>query len=67
LKKWKDNEASDIGHRVYTDEEENAAALNYLKNRSAASEEPFTEVVSKATKKKGIHVHNTRSSGRKFD
>ncbi|PNX80123.1 hypothetical protein L195_g038672 [Trifolium pratense] len=23
---WKDNEVGDIGHRMYTDEEENAAA-----------------------------------------
>jgi hypothetical protein len=64
LKKWKDNEASGIGYRVYTDEEENAAAVNYLKNRSTAREEPFTEVVSKAKKKKGISVHNIRSSDR---
>jgi hypothetical protein len=28
LKKWKDNEASDIGHMMYTDEEENVAAVN---------------------------------------
>ncbi|PNX57599.1 pentatricopeptide repeat-containing protein, partial [Trifolium pratense] len=56
LRNWKDNEASDIGHRVYTDEEETAAAINYLKNRSAARGEPFIEVVSKAKKKiaKGI-------------
>ncbi|GAU37091.1 hypothetical protein TSUD_395130, partial [Trifolium subterraneum] len=43
--------ASDIGHKVYTDEEETTAAINYLKNRYAALEEPFT-VVSKAKKKK---------------
>jgi hypothetical protein len=28
LKKWRDDEASDIGHMMYTDEEENAAAVN---------------------------------------
>ncbi|PNY08296.1 defensin-like protein [Trifolium pratense] len=48
---WKDNEASDIGHKVYTDEE-TAAAINYLKNRSAAMEELFIDVVFKAKKKK---------------
>jgi hypothetical protein len=37
---------------VYTHEEENAAVVNYLKNRSTAREEQFTEVVSKAKKKK---------------
>ncbi|KEH34355.1 DUF4283 domain protein [Medicago truncatula] len=39
----------------------------YLKNRSTATEEPFTKVVSKTTKKnlkKGFLVHNTRSKGR---
>jgi hypothetical protein len=44
------------------------AAINYLKNRSAAIEVPFIEVVSKAKKKnlkKGVQVHNTRSSGRR--
>jgi hypothetical protein len=68
LRVWKDNEAGNIGHKTYTDEEENAAAINYLKNRSAAIEEPFIEVVSKAKKKnprKGVQVHNTRSSGRR--
>jgi hypothetical protein len=52
---------------VYTDEEENAAAINYLKNRPAAMEEPFTEVVSKTKKKnshKGVNVHNTRARGK---
>ncbi|MCI37277.1 DUF4283 domain protein, partial [Trifolium medium] len=61
---WKKNDGSDIGHRVYKDEEERAAALNFLKNREAAREEPFTELVSKAKKKnlqKGFQVHNTRS------
>jgi hypothetical protein len=38
---------------VYTNEEENAAAINYLKNHSAAREESFTEVVSKTKKKIG--------------
>ncbi|MCI48956.1 DUF4283 domain protein, partial [Trifolium medium] len=65
LKNWKNNEARNIGHQVYTDEEENATAISYLKNRSTAMEDPFTEVVSKAKKKEGIPVHNTRSSGRK--
>jgi len=36
--------------RVYTDEEERATTINYLKNRSASME--FTEVMSKATEKK---------------
>ncbi|XP_045802224.1 uncharacterized protein LOC123895782 [Trifolium pratense] len=64
LRNWKDYEASDIGHRVYTDEEETATTINYLKNRSAAVEEPFTDVVSKAKKKKsqkGFPVRYTRS------
>jgi len=50
--------------RVYTDEEEREAAINYLKNRSV--EEPFIEV-SKSKKKsvqKHFQVHNTRSKGR---
>jgi hypothetical protein len=67
LRVWKDKEASNISHKVYTDEEENAAAINYLKNRPAAMEEPFTEVVSKAKKKnshKGVNVHNTRARGK---
>ncbi|MCI94378.1 hypothetical protein A2U01_0115676, partial [Trifolium medium] len=38
---------------MYTDEEKNAAAINYLKNRAADREEPFTEVVFKGNKKKG--------------
>jgi len=62
---WKGN--VDTGSRLYTDEEEIAISVNYLKNRSAASEEPFTEVVSKSKKKKmqkGFQVHNTRSKGR---
>ncbi|KAK2451955.1 hypothetical protein QL285_010961 [Trifolium repens] len=45
---WKDNEAGNIGHKTYTDDDENAAAINYLKNRSTAIEESFIEVVSKA-------------------
>jgi hypothetical protein len=45
---------------VYIDEEENAATFNYLKNHSGARDEPFTEVVSKAKKKKRIHVHTSR-------
>lgn len=32
-----------IGPRFYTDEEEKATVINYLKNCSAAKEEPFTE------------------------
>ena len=61
---WKENDA--FKGRIYTDEEEREAALNFLKNRYVPPEEPFTEVVSKAKKKnmkKGIHVHNTRSRG----
>jgi len=68
---WNGNDARGIGPRVYTDEEENAAAINYLKNcfaaDSAVTEEPFIEVVSKAKKKKvqkGFQVHNTRSKGK---
>jgi hypothetical protein len=53
----------DFGHRMYTYEEENAAAINYLKNRAADREEPFTEVVFKGNKKKGKPVI-TRSRGR---
>jgi hypothetical protein len=51
LKNWKENETGNIGHRVYTSEEENASVINYLKNRSAAMEEHFIEVMSKAKKK----------------
>jgi hypothetical protein len=64
---WKGNGVTNAGPRVYTDEEEIAVAVRYLRNRSATTEEPFTEVVSKATKKdlkKGFHVHNTRSRGK---
>ncbi|PNX56776.1 hypothetical protein L195_g050057 [Trifolium pratense] len=62
---WKENDA--FKDMIYTDEEEREEALNFLKNRSVSSEEPFTDVVSKAKKKnmrKGILVHNTRSRGR---
>jgi hypothetical protein len=41
-----------------------------LKNREAAGEEPFTEVVSKAKKKnlqKDFQVRNTRSRSRMAD
>jgi hypothetical protein len=48
---WKESDGGDIEHKVYTDEEERAAALNFLKNREAVGEESFTEVVSKAKKK----------------
>ncbi|MCI58623.1 hypothetical protein A2U01_0079878, partial [Trifolium medium] len=67
---WKENDGSDLGHRIYTDEEEIAAEINFLKNREAAREEPFTEVVSKAKKKnlqEGFQVCNTRSKGRMPD
>jgi hypothetical protein len=67
---WKENDGSDIGHKVYTDEEEIAAAINFLKNREDSREEPFTEVVSKSKKKnlqKGFQVRNTRSKGRMPD
>jgi hypothetical protein len=37
---------------VYTDKEENAATNNFLKNHSAAREDEFREMVSKAKKKK---------------
>ncbi|CAJ2667598.1 unnamed protein product [Trifolium pratense] len=63
---WNENNGSDIGHRVYTDEEERAATINFLKNGEAAREEPFTEVVPKAKKKnlqKGFQVLNTHSTG----
>jgi len=63
----KGNGVTNAGPRVYTDEEEIAAAVRYMRNRSATTEEPFTKVVSKATKmnlKKGFHVHNTRSRGK---
>jgi acyl CoA:acetate/3-ketoacid CoA transferase alpha subunit len=68
LRVWKGNEAGNIGHKTYTDEEENAATINYLKKRFAVIEELFIEMVSKSKKKnshKGVQVHNTRSSGRR--
>jgi len=43
-------------HRVYTDEEEREAAIRYLKNRSAATEEPFTKVVSRPQKRRSRRV-----------
>jgi hypothetical protein len=67
---WKENVGSGIGHKVYTDEEETAAAINFLKNREDSREEPFIEVVSKSKKKnlqKGFQVRNTRSRGRMPD
>ncbi|KAK2388420.1 hypothetical protein QL285_062107 [Trifolium repens] len=67
---WKKNDVSNIGHKVYTDEEETAAAINFLKNREDSREDPFTEVVSKSKKKnlqKGFQVRNTRSRGRMPD
>ena len=56
-------DAINTPQRVYIDEEERVAAINYLRNRSAPTEDPFIEVVSKGTKKnfkKGFYVHNTR-------
>jgi CHASE1-domain containing sensor protein len=67
---WEGKDTGDIGYRVYSDEEEREAAINFLKNRAVTSEEPFTVVVSKAKKKnmqKGFQVHNTRSRGRHPD
>jgi len=64
---WRGNDATNTRPRAYTDEEEIAAAVNYRRNRFATTEEPFTEVVSKATRKnlkKGFHVHNTRYRGK---
>jgi len=64
---WKGNDSRNTGPRVYTDEEEREATIRYLKNRSAATKDPFIEVVSRATKKKkqkGFQVHDTRSKGR---
>ncbi|CAJ2653115.1 unnamed protein product [Trifolium pratense] len=49
---WEGKDASDIGHNVYTDEEERHAATNFLNNRVATREESFTDVESKARKKK---------------
>jgi len=50
--------------QVYTDEEESATTINYLKNCSAAMGEPFIEVVSKKNKKqKGFPIHFTHSRG----
>jgi hypothetical protein len=57
---WSD--IGNFGHRMYTDEEENATTINYLKNRAAEREEPFTEVF-KGNKKKGKPVI-TRARGR---
>jgi hypothetical protein len=45
-----------IGHGMYTDEEENAASTNYLKNRVVDREEPFIQVVIKGNKKKGKSI-----------
>ncbi|RHN55635.1 hypothetical protein MtrunA17_Chr5g0420001 [Medicago truncatula] len=61
----KGNDACASVPQVYTDEEEREAAINYLKNRSVAEDEPFIEV-SKSKKKKvqkHFQVHNTRSRG----
>ncbi|PNY02121.1 hypothetical protein L195_g025426 [Trifolium pratense] len=41
---WEGKDASDIGHNVYTDEEERHAATNFLNNRVATREESFTDV-----------------------
>jgi hypothetical protein len=67
---WKENDGSDIGHMVYTNEKERTTSINFLKNRQAAREESFTKVVSKAKKKnlqKDFQVRNTRSRGRMSD
>jgi hypothetical protein len=67
---WDGKNVREIEHRVYTDEEEREAAINFLNNRAATREESFTVVVSKAKKKsmqKGFQVHNTRSRGRHPD
>ncbi|KEH41829.1 hypothetical protein MtrunA17_Chr1g0176641 [Medicago truncatula] len=47
----KGNDVANMRPRVYIDEEEIEVAISYLKNRFTATEEPFTEVVSKTTKK----------------
>lgn len=64
----KGNDASASVPRVYTDEEEREAAINYLKNRSVAEEEPFIEVSN--TKKKNVkkrhQVHITSARGRRL-
>ncbi|KEH41593.1 hypothetical protein MTR_1g052605 [Medicago truncatula] len=49
---WKGKDVSASVPQVYTDEEERATTINYLKNCSAAMEEPFIEVVSKKNKKR---------------
>ncbi|GAU44230.1 hypothetical protein TSUD_399940 [Trifolium subterraneum] len=46
----------DIGHKMYTDKEENVAAINFLRNCVANREEPFTEVLFKGNRKKGKPV-----------
>jgi hypothetical protein len=51
LQYWEGKAARNIGHKVYIDEEERETAINFLKNRAAASEESFTEIMSKAKKK----------------
>ncbi|XP_045793423.1 uncharacterized protein LOC123888413 isoform X2 [Trifolium pratense] len=59
-KYWKENDGSDIGHNVFTNEEERAVVINFLKNREVAREESFMEVVSKTKKKnlqKGFQVY----------
>jgi len=64
---WKENEDTNIGPRVYINEEERATATSYMRNCYDATNEPFTEVVSKTKKKnlkKGVHVHNTCSRDR---
>lgn len=65
---WKGNDASNFALQLYFDEEERVATINYLRNCSAASKEPFVEVEFRSTKKKNKHndlwVHNIRSAGR---
>jgi hypothetical protein len=51
LQYWEGKDARNIGHTVYIDEEERETTINFLKNPAAASEESFTEIMSKAKKK----------------
>jgi len=62
----KDKDVGASEPRVYTDEEEREANINYLKNRSVAIEELFIELPKRKKKnvQKGFQVHNTRSKGR---
>lgn len=64
---WNGKHATNIGPQPYSDEEEREVAINYLRNRSTVFEEPFIEVESRATnkkgKQKGFRVHTILALG----